>query len=254
MNITIGQVTFSVDVLSCAPQFIQNIDWKDVSGQWRATDRGANTAGRSTNVLVSAPISEVESLFKAIQSAKIAGSLASVTPESGEDIFGPHIQTGTAFNAVLDADSETLDVTGETFFVGRLEIEINPLTALSSLYSSLGQYIPVGCAVISVERMAMAAGGLIRLEQGVESYGFGHSAPIAEVKLEGSREDIARALVYLESVRSQSIAWFKSTAKTWLFSPGILTPNVYILDVQYNERLDVAGYWHSCIVTLGEAP
>ena len=254
MIITIGQVSFTVDVLSCSPTFIQNIDWSDVSGSWRAVDRGPNTAGRETNVLLSASIYTIESLFKAAQSAKIAGAFVSVTPSAGEDIFGPHISTGTAFQAVLDCDSESITAGSETFFTGRMEAQITPLSSLSSLYSSPGQYIPVGCYVVSVERLSGAAGGSIRLEQGVEAYGFGHSAQIAEVALEGSRADIARAMVYLESKRSESLAWFKSTAKTWLFSPGVLTPNVFVLDVQYLERLDVAGYWHSCKVTLGEAP
>lgn len=263
MIVNIQGLNYSVTVLDAKPEFEAGILWEP--GPEGSTvcmrDYGPDTASRKTTLTLYVPgLIEGRAFAQHLQARNQFANPVTITPGTGEEIFGPHIQHGTAISGylyeteIIQNRAEGLATTGVT-----IAAEFRPEAGVGSfLYTVTPGLPPAGRVYIqSVKRNLADKPGLFTKGTG-ETSGISQGLPMvdgATVSIVCHRDDAAPLLAYLELARGTSFAWPYDWANSWLFTPGSggTNPSVVVLDVLSEGPADSAGTFQGLTVTLGRA-
>jgi hypothetical protein len=196
-------------------------------------------------------VETIDLLAASIASMQIGGGTATVTCESFESIFGPHIAVQPLPCLLEAGELDTVDSNGRE--MGLLQIRFIPLDRLDSLYVTAGNLSAGPVMVQSVSRDFGSKYALTGLLTGSALQGFYTLAPSTSVEVICSQAVAAALLVFLEQARGTPFVWPHSTAQTYLFSSGDLSPSCYCLSHEYQGPLAVNSRWHRIQINLGAA-
>lgn len=251
MIITVGTTEYVVGVKPYDPVFDSGVEWTTVGGKHKALDRGSLTAKWSSDITVKASGIIVASLRAAMQSLANSGGLVTIECESYERVFGPEFSYGSAYTCAVDAK--------EAFSTGNLNTSVPtewtftayPTDVMTSRYLNNTGTFPTSISMISAQRLDNGEHNVIESAQSRVGIGYGFNAPTAEIVFEGSALDVAQAKAFLQTRRSN--AFTLSSALVWPFVVGDTSESVYVMDVEDNGPLDIAGTFHSFIAVFGKA-
>lgn len=251
MNVTINSTVYAIGVSDYEPVFESGIKWSQVGGKHKALDRGATTAKWSADITVKASGTTIALLRQAMSTAAASGLPITLTCSAHETVFGPEFSYSSSYNCLVDAK--------EAFTTGNLNTSIPtewtftayPTDYMPSRYLNNTGTFPTTVSMIGAQRLDNGDHDVIESAESRLAFGFGFSAPTAEITFEGTRSEVAQAKAYLQTIRST--AFTLSTALVWPFVVGDTSESVYVLDIDDNGPLDKASTFHSFTVVFGKA-
>lgn len=253
MIITIESNDYDVLVSSSTPSWDSSVEWKQIGGKWKFLDEGSATAKWDSEITISGIGSTIPTVRQAILDAANSGTPLMLKCGPGEFVFGPEIDYTQPVACVLsDSDSPLRTGNMGTAVWVDWSFEVLATTDLGQRYKAYTGALPAlgpSFRMVSAERLDDGARAQVRLEIGGTGAGFGFAAPTAEIVYEGDLQQIAQAMAYFQTRRGQAMSYIASMI--WPFVQGEVSVSVFVLEVEYNGKLDKAGNTHGVTLLFG---